>query len=118
MKAIGYMQSLPISSPESLIDIELPQPTAAGYDLLVQVKSIAVNPVDYKIRQNVEPQGDKYKVLGWDACGTVVSVGEGVSFFNQGDKVYYAGDITRSIRCSDQPACCRFESGRRHVKTG
>jgi len=95
MKAIGYMQSLPISSPESLIDIELPQPTAAGYDLLVQVKSIAVNPVDYKIRQNVEPQGDKYKVLGWDAVGEVVAIGDSVSNFKPGDTVFYAGDLNR-----------------------
>jgi hypothetical protein len=34
MKAVGYKQSLAISNPESLIDIELPQPTAAGQDLL------------------------------------------------------------------------------------
>jgi NADPH:quinone reductase-like Zn-dependent oxidoreductase len=53
MKAIGYTQSLPISDPQSLLDIELPQPTASGHDLLVKVSAIAVNPVDYKIRQNV-----------------------------------------------------------------
>ena len=55
MKAIGYIKSLPINDPESLTDIELPQPIATGHDLLVKVKAIAVNPVDYKIRQRVAP---------------------------------------------------------------
>jgi zinc-binding alcohol dehydrogenase family protein len=95
MKAIGYTQSLPISNPESLVDIELPQPMASGHDLLVRIKSIAVNPVDYKIRQNVAPQADKYKVLGWDAVGEVIAVGDLVTQFKPGDKVFYAGDLNR-----------------------
>jgi len=95
MKAIGYTQSLPISNPESLIDIELPQPRASGHDLLVRIKSIAVNPVDYKIRQNVVPEGDKYKVLGWDAVGEVIAIGGSVTHFKPGDKVFYAGDLNR-----------------------
>lgn len=95
MKAIGYRHSLPINDPASLIDIELPQPTASGYDLLVRVKSIAVNPVDYKIRQNIAPEGGEYKVIGWDAVGEVVAVGESVSNFKPGDMVFYAGDLNR-----------------------
>jgi len=95
MKAIGYQHSLPINDPASLIDIELPQPTASGHDLLVRVKSIAVNPVDFKIRQNVAPEGDEYKVIGWDAVGEVVAVGESVSNFKPGDMVFYAGDLNR-----------------------
>ncbi|MDO6711554.1 zinc-binding alcohol dehydrogenase family protein [Aliiglaciecola sp. 2_MG-2023] len=95
MKAIGYKQALPINNPESLIDIELPQPTASGHDLLVSVKSIAVNPVDYKIRQNVTPEADAYKVLGWDAVGEVVAIGDSVTQFKPGEKVFYAGDLNR-----------------------
>jgi len=95
MKAISYTQSLPISNPESLIDIELPQPKASGHDLLVRIKSIAVNPVDYKIRLNVVPEVDKYKVLGWDAVGEVVGIGESVTKFKLGDSVFYAGDLNR-----------------------
>ncbi|NGN98351.1 zinc-binding alcohol dehydrogenase family protein [Grimontia sp. S25] len=95
MKAIGYAKSLPISDAESLIDIELPQPIAAGRDLLVKVSAIAVNPVDYKIRQNVSPENGGHKVIGWDAVGEVVAVGEEVSNFQVGDKVYYAGNLLR-----------------------
>ena len=95
MKAIGYKQSLSIIDPLSLIDIELPQPKASGHDLLVRIKSIAVNPVDFKIRQNVVPIENEYKVLGWDAVGEVVATGELVSNFQPGDMVFYAGDLNR-----------------------
>lgn len=95
MKAVGYKKSLPITDPESLTDIELPQPIADGRDLLVKIKAIAVNPVDYKIRQRMEPEDDSYKVLGWDAVGQVVAVGEEVTQFKPGDEVYYAGALMR-----------------------
>lgn len=96
MKAIGYTQSLPISDTNSLLDIELPQPIATGRDLLVKISAVAVNPVDYKIRQNVAPTDGRHKVIGWDAVGEVVAVGESVSEFAPGDNVFYAGDLTRS----------------------
>jgi len=95
MKAIGYKKSLPINDPESLIDIELPQPNASGNDLLVKVKSIAVNPVDYKIRQRMASEDGSYKVIGWDAVGEVVAIGEAATRFKPGDVVYYAGDLNR-----------------------
>ena len=95
MKAIGYTKSLPINDPESLTDFELPQPIASGHDLLVKVKAIAVNPVDYKIRQNVAPTDGEFKVIGWDAVGEVVASGEAVTQFKPGDAVYYAGDLNR-----------------------
>lgn len=95
MKAIGYKQSLPITELASLIDIELPQPTAAGHDLLVRIKAIAVNPVDCKIRQNVTASENKHKVIGWDAVGEVISVGESVTSFSVGDEVFYAGNLNR-----------------------
>lgn len=95
MKAVGYQQSLPITNPDSLMDIELPQPVASGHDLLVKIHSIAVNPVDYKIRHRFTPEEGSYRVLGWDAVGEVVATGEQVSHFKPGDTVYYAGDLNR-----------------------
>jgi len=93
--AIGYKKSLPISDTESLIDIELPQPKATGRDILVKISAIAVNPVDYKIRQNKPSETDEYKVIGWDAVGEIVAMGDSATKFQLGDKVYYAGDLNR-----------------------
>ncbi|WP_261815379.1 zinc-binding alcohol dehydrogenase family protein [Vibrio gallicus] len=95
MKAIGYLTNLPINDAQSLMDIEIDKPSASGRDVLVQVESISVNPVDTKIRANVAPQSG-YKVIGWDAVGSVVEVGDASSLFKVGDKVWYAGDLTRS----------------------
>lgn len=96
MKAIGYQKSLPVDAPQALMDIELPKPAATGRDLLVRVEAVSVNPVDTKIRRGVEPESGEYKVLGWDAAGVVEAVGDGVSLFEPGDKVWYAGAIDRA----------------------
>jgi zinc-binding alcohol dehydrogenase family protein len=73
-------------------EIELPKPAPTGHDLLVKVEAISVNPVDYKQRKVDSPAP---RVLGWDAAGTVDSVGPEVTLFKPGDAVYYAGDVTR-----------------------
>ncbi len=96
MKAIAYYQSLPIAAPAALQDIELPAPQPGPRDLLVQVHAISVNPVDTKVRQNVQPEAGVAKVLGWDVAGVVKAVGSEVSLFQPGDKVYYAGSIARA----------------------
>jgi len=96
MKAIAYYQSLSITDPTSLQDIDLPAPIAGPRDLLVEVKAISVNPVDTKVRQNVQPEGGAAKVLGWDVAGVVRAVGSEVTLFKAGDKVFYAGSIARA----------------------
>lgn len=95
MKAVGYSESLPIADEASLVDLELSTPEVSGRDVLVKVEAIAVNPVDYKIRQRFTPEKGDYRVLGWDAVGEVVAIGEAVTRFQPGDKVYYAGDLNR-----------------------
>ncbi len=94
MPVVAYRKNLPVDDDESLIDAELPIPAPGPRDLLVQVEAIAVNPVDYKVRQSTDPHGMP-KVLGWDAAGTVVAVGDRVESFKPGDEVYYAGAINR-----------------------
>jgi len=95
MKAIAYYHALPITDEQALQDIELPEPVAGPRDLLVEVKAISVNPVDTKVRQNVQPEGGEAKVLGWDVAGVVKAVGSEVTLFQPGDKVFYAGSLTR-----------------------
>ncbi len=95
MKAVGLKQYLPIENENSLLDVEIPKPTAKGKDLLVEVKAISVNPVDYKVRAPKDKVESEPKILGWDAAGVVVEVGDEVTGFKPGDEIYYAGDITR-----------------------
>ncbi len=96
MKAVGYKAAGAIDDAGALMDIEIAKPTPTGRDVLVQVQAISVNPVDTKIRQNRPPEGDEMAILGWDAVGEVVGVGDDVSMFKKGDRVWYAGAINRS----------------------
>ncbi|MDA5564553.1 MULTISPECIES: zinc-binding alcohol dehydrogenase family protein [Cobetia] len=96
MKAIGYYAAGSIDRDDALVDIELDTPVATGHDLLVKVAAVSVNPVDYKIRESREPAAGEAAVIGWDAVGEVVAVGDKVTSFAAGDKVWYAGDITRA----------------------
>ncbi len=93
MKAIAAVKTdsqQPIAQLES---IEVDTPVASGYDILVKVAAVSVNPVDYKVRQGA---GEEPVILGYDASGEVMSVGESVTNIKKGDWVYYAGDVTRS----------------------
>jgi NADPH:quinone reductase len=94
MRAVGYLQNLPSSHPESLIDLTLPVPEPGPHDLLVRVEAVSVNPVDVKMRMTGDP-GGRPRVLGFDAAGTVVRTGIEVTRFRPGDDVYYAGSVAR-----------------------
>lgn len=97
MQAVGFYNSLPINHPDSFIDITCTKPNPQAHQLLVKIRAIAVNPVDYKVRQNsaINANLTDAKIIGWDACGIVESVGESVSLFKVGDEVFYAGDISK-----------------------
>ena len=94
MKAIGYQKAGPIEQENLLQDIELPTPHLRPRDVLVAVKGISLNPVDAKIRSNISPD-EGYKVIGYDACGTIIAIGSDVTDYNVGDDVFYAGDLSR-----------------------
>ena len=95
MKAVGYQQNLPITEPAALVDLDIPEPTPQPRDLRVRVRAISVNPVDTKVRKNRKPAEGRPEILGWDAVGTVESIGPEVTRFAVGDRVYYAGAINR-----------------------
>lgn len=95
MKAVAYTRSLPVSDAGCLLDLELPDPPPpAGRDLLVEVRAVSANPVDFKVRLRADPGGEP-KVLGWDAAGVVRAAGPEARLFRPGDEVFYAGDIGR-----------------------
>jgi NADPH:quinone reductase len=102
MKAVGLYRYLPIDHPESLLDVEVPALAARGRDVLVEVKAISVNPVDYKSRAPRDLVETTPKILGWDVAGVVKAVGEQVTLFRVGDAVYYAGSRSRAGGNSEQ----------------
>ena len=96
MKAVAFRENLPVEREDCLMDVELARPDARGRDLLVRIEAVAVNPVDTKVRRFHAPPADgSWRVPGWDAAGVVEAVGEQVTRFRPGDRVWYAGDLTR-----------------------
>lgn len=81
MKAVGLHRYLPIDNPESLLDLQIEKPSVTGRYLLVRVKAVAVNPVDYKVRAPKEKIEENPKILGWDVAGIVEEVGSDCTLF-------------------------------------
>lgn len=94
MKAVGFRQGGPLEREDSLIDIEVADPSPGPRDLLVRVHAVSVNPVDTKVRGGAKP-AEEPMVLGYDAAGVVEAVGADVTLFAPGDEVFYAGTIKR-----------------------
>ncbi|HTX22136.1 MAG TPA: zinc-binding alcohol dehydrogenase family protein [Candidatus Aquilonibacter sp.] len=109
MKAVSFYKSLPITDPQSLVDVSMDAPRPQPRDLLVEVSAISVNPVDTKIRAGGGPgrPDSQLQILGWDAAGIVKEIGNNVTLFRPGDEVYYAGSVDRAgsyaeLQCVDE----------------
>lgn len=72
---------------------EVRAPTAGPRQLLVSVKAAGVNPADWKIVERGFEGWTFPKAVGLDAAGVVTAVGEGVTDFAAGDRVYYHGSF-------------------------
>jgi NADPH:quinone reductase-like Zn-dependent oxidoreductase len=71
----------------------LPEPVLKKNSVLVKVKAVSVNPVDWKTRQGLLKfiQGSKFpRIIGSDFAGIVEQVAPGIDDFKAGDRVYGA----------------------------
>lgn len=84
--------------PFDIATIDVPTP-AAG-QLLIKVESTALNPIDWKIQVYGLFFETFPAILGLDAAGTVEAVGEGVTNFAKGDRVYVPRDLMYPRRCA------------------
>ena len=67
-------------------DIETPKPGPG--ELLIEVRATGLNPVDWKIQSYGLFFTEFPAILGIDSAGIVKEVGEGVTGFAVGDRVY------------------------------
>ena len=100
-----------------LVQIDTPKINAD--DILIQVKSAAINPVDWKIREGYLQEFIPYALpitLGWDVAGIVTEVGSAVSNFKVGDEVFSRPDISRDGSYADFIAVKANEAVLKSVK--
>lgn len=92
MKAIVVRE---FGEPEvmKLEDVELPQP--AGDQVLIRIHAAGVNPVDTYLRTGIHAHAPKLPYTpGKDGAGVVEAVGDAVTGFKTGDRVYTASSLT------------------------
>lgn len=89
------MKSIILTKPgleNELTYIEMPMPHAGQGEVVVKVKAFSINPVDIKTRKGgamyKRIQDDGPAILGWDIAGVVSAVGEGVTAYKVGDRVF------------------------------
>ncbi|MDE2511976.1 MAG: NADPH:quinone reductase [Elusimicrobia bacterium] len=107
--------------PEVLRVEEVPAPVPGAGQVLVAVKAAGVNPVETYIRAGTYPRIPALPFTpGTDAAGLVESVGEGVTAFKPGDRVYVYGTaggayaekaVVDASRAFPLPANLSFEQG-------
>lgn len=66
---------------------EMPDPVASPTDLILQVRTTSVNPLDCRIRNQAAIPRNFPLILGFDVCGIVVDKGSDVEGFSIGDRV-------------------------------
>ncbi|SHF43795.1 NADPH:quinone reductase [Salegentibacter echinorum] len=70
----------------------IPIPEIKENEILVKTKVASINPIEVKTRKgnrfSKELLQDEYPILGWDASGVVEKVGEKITEFKPGDKVF------------------------------
>ena len=69
----------------------LPSPKPGPSDILVRVHAASVNPVDFKLRDGKLRLLRRYRfplILGHDCAGEVVQIGENVTRFKVGDRIF------------------------------
>lgn len=90
MKAIILEKT---GGPENLTIAEIEKPQIQPNEVLVEVKALSVNPVDYKVRGNEAVLNMIYgeqrpAIIGWDIAGVVVETGSDVNTLKTGDRVF------------------------------
>lgn len=76
-----------------LEEVEVPQPT--GAQVFVRIHAAGVNPVDTYLRTGIHAHAPKLPYTpGKDGAGVVEGVGDDVTNFKPGDRVYTAGCMT------------------------
>lgn len=99
MKAVVLHEYGP---PSKLKYEDFPDPKPGPGEVLVSVKAISVNPIDWKMRSGAAKERFPVTfpgILGRDVAGLVREVGEGVTEFAAGDRVFALTRATYAELC-------------------
>lgn len=81
-----------------LVNETIPRPTVAPDEVLIRVHAVAVNPLDWLVREGYlkDVLGHTLPLVpGWELSGVVAATGDTISGFQVGDAVYTRPDFSR-----------------------
>jgi NADPH2:quinone reductase len=109
MKAAVYYET---GDPEVLRYEDVADPTMAGNEMLVRVEAISIEGGDTLNRRGGELARVPH-VVGYQAAGTVVAVGDQVTLFGEGDRVVTVGldGSHAELRSVAEPFCWKIPDG-------
>lgn len=102
MRAVRYHEH---GGPEQLAVEDIDRPEPDRDELLVRVEAAGVNPVDTYFREGTYPVPSLPWIPGSDAAGVVERVGEDVTDFKPGDRVFATG-----LGRTEQGTCAEYVS--------
>lgn len=78
---------------ENLLIKDVKKPDTKENEVLISVKAIGINPVDYKARAiedvlNSLTGEQRPAIIGWDVSGTIIAIGNNITKFKIGDNVF------------------------------
>ena len=78
---------------ENFLIKDVKKPAAKENEVLILVKAIGINPVDYKARAiedvlNSLTGEQRPAIIGWDVSGTIIAIGNNITKFKIGDNVF------------------------------
>lgn len=85
-------------SKEKLVEQDVQKPSPEKNQVIVELKATSINPIDWKLREGYLKGMFDWEfpiILGWDAAGVISEVGEEVTKWKVGDKVFARPDTTR-----------------------
>lgn len=80
--------------PDVLTAVQVPDPEPGPGEVLIAVRAASVNPIDWKLRSGRftdAPAPDEPMIIGNDASGVIVALGDGVTDVAVGDEVFGLG---------------------------
>lgn len=88
MKAVVINQ---YGGKEELKEVDYPKPLPGQNQVVIDIHATSINPIDWKLREGYLKEMLPFHfpiILGWDAAGVVTDIGEHVTKFDIGDKVF------------------------------
>ena len=108
MKAIVVRE---FGEPEVMRVEEVAKPEPTGHQVLVRIMAAGVNPVDTYLRTGIHAHAPKLPYTpGKDGAGVVEAIGDGVTRWKVGDRVYTADSLTGTY--AEYSLCNDIQLGR------